>query len=197
LSGWQQVGFARPVRRSSKHHSRRTKARRSRRIKAHRPTPGAGRWCAGNAQRVQCGCAQVLRPVAAAQLQAGLSERGTAMKGHAIAAGKTAASGGSFHRRRNEPDRENGEERCNSNGLARLLRTALLLQAAQVLTSGKPTMDSRRILELAIDLENGKRPCAEYGGGGNERCKYYSHGTLANEMARPCCTHTHSLSIFV
>jgi hypothetical protein len=81
--------------------------------------------------------------------------------------------------------------------IARLLRTALLLQAAQVLTSGKPTMDSRRILELAIDLENGKRPCAEYGGGGNERCKYYSHGTLANEMARPCCTHTDSLSIFV
>ena len=81
--------------------------------------------------------------------------------------------------------------------IARLLRTALLLQAAQVLTSGKPTMDSRRILKLAIDLENGKRPCAEYGGGGNERCKYYSHGTLANEMARPCCTHTDSLSIFV
>jgi hypothetical protein len=45
--------------------------------------------------------------------------------------------------------------------IARLLLTALLLEAAQVLTSGKPTMDSRRILELALDLENGKRPCAE------------------------------------
>src|SRR5260370_39861730 len=81
--------------------------------------------------------------------------------------------------------------------IARLLLTALLLQAAQVLPSGKPTMDSRRILELALDLENGKRPCAEYGGGGDERCKYYSHGTLANEMARPCCIHSDSLSIFV
>src|SRR5215472_15148697 len=27
-------------------------------------------------------------------------------------------------------------------------------------------------LEPALDPENGKRPCAEYGGGGDERCKY-------------------------
>jgi hypothetical protein len=39
-------------------------------------------------------------------------------------------------------------------------------------------MDSRGILELALDLKNGKRPCAEYGGGGDERCEYYIHGTL-------------------
>ena len=58
-------------------------------------------------------------------------------------------------------------------------------------------MDSRGILELALDLENGKRPCAEYGGGGDERCKYYSHGTLADEMARLCCTGSNSLAIFV
>jgi len=64
-----------------------------------------------------------------------------------------------------------------------LLRTALLLQAARVLPSGKPATDSRRILKLILDLENGKRPCAEYGGGGDEGCKYYSHGTSANEMA--------------
>src|SRR5262249_62129361 len=48
--------------------------------------------------------------------------------------------------------------------IARLLRTALLPKAARVLPSGKPTMDSRGIL-LALDLENGKRPCADYGGG--------------------------------
>jgi hypothetical protein len=40
-------------------------------------------------------------------------------------------------------------------------------------------MDSRGIL-LPLDLENGKRPCADYGGSSDERCKYYSHGTLAN-----------------
>jgi len=121
------------------------------------------------------------------------------MKGHAMAAGKAAASGGSFHRRRNQPDRENGEETAyNSNGhRERLLRTALLLQAAHVLTSDKPTMNSRGILELALDPENGKRPCAEYGGGGDERCKYYSHGTLADEMARLSCTGSNSLAIFV
>src|SRR5262245_27208194 len=60
--------------------------------------------------------------------------------------------------------------------IARLLRTALLLQAARVLPCGKPTMDSRGIL-LAIDLENCKRPCADYAGSSEERCKYYSHGT--------------------
>src|SRR5207249_2808882 len=76
-------------------------------------------------------------------------------------------------------------------------RRARLSSAGHVLPSGKPTMNSRGILELALDLENGKRPCAEYGGGGDERCKYYSHGTLANEMARPCCIHADSLSIFV
>jgi hypothetical protein len=65
------------------------------------------------------------------------------------------------------------------------------------LTSGEPTMDSRGILELALDLENGKRPCAEYGGGGDERCKYYSHDTLANKIARLCCTDSNSLAIFV
>ena len=80
--------------------------------------------------------------------------------------------------------------------IARLLRTALLLQAARVLPSGKPTMDSRGIL-LALDLENGKRPCADYGGGSDQRCKYYSHGTLANEMARPCRAGSNSLAIFV
>jgi len=37
----------------------------------------------------------------------------------------------------------------------------------------------------AVDLENGERPCAEYGGGGDERCKHYSHGTF-NEMVRVC-----------
>jgi hypothetical protein len=58
-------------------------------------------------------------------------------------------------------------------------------------------MNSRGILELALDLENGKRPCAEYGGGGDERCKYYSHGTLADEMARLSCTGSNSLAIFV
>ena len=80
-----------------------------------------------------------------------------------MAAGKAAASGGSFHRRRNQPDRENGEETAyNSNGhRERLLRTALLLQAAHVLTSDKPTMNNRGILELALDLKNSKRPCAE------------------------------------
>ena len=57
-------------------------------------------------------------------------------------------------------------------------------------------MDSRGIF-LALDLENGKRPCAEYGGGGDERCKYYSHGTLADEMARLSCTGSNSLAIFV
>jgi hypothetical protein len=76
--------------------------------------------------------------------------------------------------------------------IARLLRTALLLQAARVLPSGKPTIDSRGIL-LALNLENGKRPCADYGGGSDERCKYYSHGTLAND-GTPA---SNSLAIFV
>jgi hypothetical protein len=80
--------------------------------------------------------------------------------------------------------------------IARLPRTALLLQAARVLLSGKPTMDSRGIL-LALDLENSKRPCADYGGGSDERCKYYSHGTLTNEMARLCCAGSNRLAIFV
>jgi hypothetical protein len=57
-------------------------------------------------------------------------------------------------------------------------------------------MDSRSIL-LALDLENGKRPCADYGGGSDARCKYYSHGTLANGMARLCCAGSNSLAIFV
>jgi len=89
-------------------------------------------------------------------------------------AGKAAASGGSFHRRRNQPDRENGEETgCNSNGHREgSYEPPLLLQAARVLPSGKPTMDNRGTLEPALDPENGKRPCAEYGGGGDERCKY-------------------------
>ena len=95
----------------------------------------------------------------------------SATEGHGMAASN--ASSGSFGRRRNQPGQENGEEtRCNSNGHRQLPRTALLLQAAWVLPSGKPTMDSCGILELAPDLENGKRPCAEYGGSGDERCKY-------------------------
>jgi hypothetical protein len=116
-----------------------------------------------------------------------------------MAAGKAAASGGSFYWRRNQRGREDGEETgCNSNGhREKLLRTALLLQAAHVLTSDKPTVNSRAILELALDLENGKRPCAEYGGGGDERCKYYSHGTLSDEMARLSCTGSDSLAIFL
>jgi hypothetical protein len=64
-------------------------------------------------------------------------------------------------------------------------------------------MDSRSIL-LALDLENGKRhlengkrPCADYGGGSDARYKYYSHGTLANGMARLCCAGSNSLAIFV
>jgi len=94
-----------------------------------------------------------------------------------MAAGKAAASGGSFHRRRNQPDRENGEETgCNSNGH----REAPTNRAASTSGSGlalwQPTMDSRGIL-LALDLENGKRPRADYSGGSDERCKYYSHGT--------------------
>src|SRR5262249_58096646 len=63
--------------------------------------------------------------------------------------------------------------------IARLLRTALLLQAARVLPSGKPTMDSRGIL-LALDLENGKRPCADYGGGSGQRWEDDNHCTLSN-----------------
>ena len=58
-------------------------------------------------------------------------------------------------------------------------------------------MDRRGVLEPTLDLENGKRPCAEYGGGDDERCKYYSHGTLANKMARLSCTGSNSLAIFV
>ena len=54
-------------------------------------------------------------------------------------------------------------------------------------------MDSRGILELALDLENGKRPCAEYGGGGDERCKNYSHGTLANRW-HACVVLAHTIS---
>src|SRR5262249_43464214 len=69
--------------------------------------------------------------------------------------------------------------------IARLLRTALLLQAARVLLSGKPTTDSRGIL-LALDLENGKRPRADYGGGRDERSEDYNHGTVAQEIGRPC-----------
>jgi len=75
--------------------------------------------------------------------------------------------------------------------IARLLRTALLLQAARVLSSGKPTMDSCGILP-ALDLENGKRPCADYGGGSDERCKYYSHVTLASKIASWCCAGSNS-----
>jgi hypothetical protein len=58
-------------------------------------------------------------------------------------------------------------------------------------------MDSCGILEPALDLENGERPCAEYGGGGDEGCKYYSHGHVANEMARLYCSNSNSFSIFV
>jgi hypothetical protein len=66
-----------------------------------------------------------------------------------------------------------------------------------VLPSGKPTTDSSGVLELALHPENGERPCAEYGGSGDERCKYYSHGTLANEVARLCCAGSNSFVIFV
>jgi hypothetical protein len=59
------------------------------------------------------------------------------------------------------------------------------------LPSGKPTIDSRGIL-LALNLENGKRPCADYGGGSDERCKYYSHGT--SNDGTPA---SNSLAIFV
>src|SRR5258708_6855472 len=45
--------------------------------------------------------------------------------------------------------------------IAMLLRTALLLQAARVLPSGKPAMNSRGILERALVLENRKPPCAD------------------------------------
>ena len=123
----------------------------------------------------------------------------SATKGHGMAATKCVpASSQSFNRRRNQPGQENGEETaCDSKGHSeRLLRTALLLQEAWVLPSGKPTMDSRSIL-LALDLENGKRPCADYGGGSDARCKYYSHGTLANGTARLCCAGSNSLAIFV
>jgi hypothetical protein len=75
--------------------------------------------------------------------------------------------------------------------IARLLRTALLPKAARVLPSGKPTMDSRGILELALALRMAS------GGGSDERRKYYSHGTLANQMARLCSAGTNSLAIIV
>jgi hypothetical protein len=46
--------------------------------------------------------------------------------------------------------------------IARFLRIALLLQAAQVLDLRHADMDRRDILSsMALGLENGKRPCAE------------------------------------
>src|SRR5262249_60930651 len=79
--------------------------------------------------------------------------------------------------------------------IARLPRTALLLQAARVLLSGKPTMDSRGIL-LALDLENSKRPCADYGGGSGEGWKDYSHGTVNNEKGRLGCGGSKKVGVF-
>src|SRR5262249_41389764 len=79
--------------------------------------------------------------------------------------------------------------------IARLLRTALLLQAARVLPSGKPTMDSRGIL-LALDLENGKRPCADYGGGGEYRCNESSNSTPPEQMASPGSARRKNIATF-